>query len=108
MILTQEQAILNGKVEFERIVQWVQQAAREGRRIDLVEEDLFRGLLGLGRTLLGAFVAAQGTGDLGETFERHDGRTLRRLAALRERRYVSVFGELTIARHAYGTRETRK
>ena len=27
---------------------------------------------------------------------------------MHERRYVSIFGELTIRRHVYGTRETRR
>ena len=107
MILSQEQAILNGEIEFERLVRWVQQAGEQGRRIDLVEEQLFRSLLGLGKTLLQAYLAAQGTGDVGETFDR-DGRTLHRLGALHGRRYVSVFGELEVRRHVYGTREGQK
>ena len=107
MILSQEQAMLNGKIEFERMVQWVQEAGREGRRVDLVEEHLFRSLLGLGKALLQAYLAAQGTGDLGERFE-HEGRVLHRLEALHGRRYVSVFGELQVERHVYGTREGQK
>ena len=36
------------------------------------------------------------------------GRALRRLEQTHQRRYVSIFGELPIDRHVYGTRETRK
>jgi hypothetical protein len=44
---------------------------------------------------------------VGETFE-HEGRVLQRLEALHGRRYVSVFGELEVERHVYGTREGQK
>jgi len=52
-------------------------------------------------------VDAEGTGDLGPTFE-HQGRTLRRLDELHDRSFVTVFGELLIRRTVYGTRETQK
>lgn len=107
MILAEEQAILNGKWEFERILQWVLLAGLEGQRIDLVEEEVFRSVLGLGLMMMKIYLAAEGTGDVGEIFE-HEGRMLRRLEELHERRYVSVFGELKIARQVYGTRETQK
>jgi hypothetical protein len=107
MILTHEQAILKGKDQFQEMAGLIQRAAREGRSIDGVERDLWRGLLALGHTLMQAYVAGQGAGDLGPTLQ-NAGRTLRRLEPLHPRRYVSVFGELTILRHVYGTRETQK
>jgi hypothetical protein len=82
-------------------------AAREGTPIDRVERGLWSRLLSLGHAMLEGFVAAQGTGDVGPTVE-HGGRTLRRLDEPHDRRYVSIFGELTIRRHVYGTRETQK
>jgi hypothetical protein len=107
MILAHEEAILNGKLEFEEIVELIGEACRTGQRIDVVEGDVYSRLLKLGKTLLGAYVAGQGTGNVGATLE-YEGRTLRRLEELHERRYVSVFGELKIQRHVYGSRETQK
>jgi hypothetical protein len=73
-----------------------------------VEREVFRQLLGLGHSLLSAFVAAQGDGDLGPHAETPRGRTVRRLPEHHDRRYLSIFGELTITRIVYGTREGRK
>ena len=73
-----------------------------------MEREVFRQLLGLGHTLLSAFVAAQGDGDLGPQAETPEGRTVRRLPERHDRRYVSIFGELTIDRVAYGTREGQR
>jgi hypothetical protein len=73
-----------------------------------VEREVFRRLLGLGHTLLSAFVAAQGDGDLGPETETPGGHLVRRLPGRHDRRYVSIFGELAIARVAYGTREGQK
>jgi hypothetical protein len=105
MIITPEQAALKAQVQFDALRDFVQQAARDGQRIDSVEREVFRQLLGLGHTLLSAFVAAQGDGDLGPQAETPEGRTVRRLPERHDRRYVSIFGELTIERVAYGTRE---
>jgi len=107
MIVTQEQAIFKAEKEFDTLVKTVREAAREARPINEVENDLWDRMLGIGRQLLQAFVEIQGTGDLGETLE-HEGRTLRKLDRLHERRYVSVFGELTVNRSVYGTRESQK
>ena len=108
MIITPEQAALKAQVQFDALRDFVQQAARDGQRIDTVERELFRQLLGLGPTLLSAFVAAQGDGDLGPEVELTEGRTVRRLPERHDRRSVSIFGELTIDRVAYGTREGQK
>lgn len=108
MIITPEQSALKAQVQFDALRDYVQQAARDGQRIDTVERELFRQLLGLGHTLLSAFVAAQGDGDLGPQAETPGGRTVRRLPERHDRRYMSIFGELTIDRVAYGTREGQK
>jgi hypothetical protein len=108
MIITPEQTALKAQVQFDALRDFVQQAARDGQRIDTVERELFRQLLGLGHTLLSAFVAAQGDGDLGPQAEMPGGRTVRRLPERHDRRYVSIFGALTIDRVAYGTREGQK
>jgi hypothetical protein len=105
MIITPEQAALKAQHQFDALRDFVQQAARDGQRIDTVERELFRQLLGLGHALLSAFVAAHGDGDLGPQAETAEGRTVRRLPERHDRRYLSIFGELTIDRVAYGTRE---
>src|SRR6478735_6261500 len=83
MIITPEQAALKAQHQFDALRDFVEQAARDGQRIDTVERELFRQLLGLGRTL-------------------------RRLPERHDRRYVSIFGTLTIGRVAYGTREGQR
>jgi hypothetical protein len=98
MIMTQEQMILKGQVQLDEMVGFVRQAAKDGRPIDQVERSLWQALLGLGRTLLAGYVEGVGPGDVGETLS-YQGRELRRLEAMHERRYVSVFGELTVRRY---------
>jgi hypothetical protein len=108
MIITPEQAALKAQHQFNALRDFVQQAARDGQRIDTVERDVFRQLLGLGHILLSAFVADQGDGDLGPEVTTPEGRTARRLPERHDRRYVSIFGELVISRVVYGTREGQK
>lgn len=107
MILAQEQAILKGEKQFEQIVAFVRQASGDGRAIDQVERGLWERLRSVGLCMLEAFVQGQGTGNMGPTLE-YEGRTLNRLDQTHDRRYVSIFGELSICRHVYGTRETQK
>ena len=108
MIITPEQAALKAQYQFDALRDFVQRAARDELRIDAVEREVFRQLLGLGHALLSAFVAAAGDGDLGPEVEAPEGHTVRRLPERHERRYVSIFGELTIGRAVYGTREGQK
>jgi len=107
MIMQEEAAILKAKAQFEEITRFVRQAAGDGQSIHEVEEGLWRQMLSLGRHCLESFVEHQGDGDLGSTLER-DGKVLRRLEKLYPRRYVSVFGEITIERRVYGTRDSQK
>ena len=106
-ILTQEQAFLKGESKLESLIDLVKQSATRRRAINEVEEDLWQGLLAIGKELLQGFVDIHGSGDLGPTLE-YDGRTRKRLPTLHSRRYVSVFGPLKITRTIYGTRETQK
>jgi hypothetical protein len=108
MIIAPEQAALKAHQQFDALRDFVDRAARAGQRIDAVERELFRQLLGLGHTLLSAFVAQQGDGDLGPEVQAAEGRTARRLPEPHDRRYVSVFGELTITRAVYGSREGQR
>ena len=108
MIITPEQAALKAREQFDALRDFVDQAARDGQRIDTVERELFRQLLGLGHSLLSAFVAQQGDGDLGPEAETPAGHIAHRLPERHDRRYVSVFGELTITRAVYGSREGQR
>jgi hypothetical protein len=107
MIVAQERMILKGQAQLNEMVALVRQAARDGRPIHEVERSLWDSLLALGRTLLVGYVEGVGPGDLGETLS-HEGRDLKRLDMPHDRRYVSVFGELTVQRCVYGSRETQK
>lgn len=102
-----EQMIGKGQMQFDPMAALVRQAARKGRPLDRMERGLWVSLLALGRTLLEGHVASQGTGDVGPTLT-VEGWTWQRLETLHDRRYVSIFGELTIGRTVYGTRETQK
>jgi hypothetical protein len=107
MIMAQERMILKGQMQLEEMVTFVRQAARDGQPIDRVERGLWQSLLALGHSLLAGYVEGVGAGDVGETLS-YEGRELKRLKSLHERRYVSVFGELTVKRHVYGARETQR
>jgi hypothetical protein len=107
MIMAQERTILKGQTQLDEMVAFVRQAAKDGRPIDEVERGLWQAMLTLGHTMLTAYVEGVGAGDVGETMP-YEGRTLKRLESLHERRYVSVFGELTVRRCVYGSRETQK
>jgi len=106
-MMAQEEAILKAQAQFSEMMAFVRQAPTTGSSIDQVERGLWEQLLAVGRALLEGYVAGYDTGDLGPTLE-HQGRPLRRLDDPHDRRYVSVFGELTIPRTVYGTRETQK
>lgn len=106
-MMEQEQAIFKAKGLFDHLTAMVQEASENGEAIHQVEGALWQGLLNLGLLLLQGYVEEQGDGDLGPTIE-HQDKTLKRLESLHEKRYVSVFGEIRIARTVYGTRESQK
>jgi hypothetical protein len=108
MIMSQERGFLKSQQQLQAMEGFVEQAARDERRIDQVERELFSRLLTLGHTLLSAFVVAQGEGDLGPQLPTSDGRTVRRLKTKHERRYLSIFGELGIDRWVYAEREKQQ
>jgi hypothetical protein len=107
-MMVTEQAALKAQEQFEQIQNFIGQAVQDGRRIDSVERDLMRYLLALGYSLLSSYVAQQGDGDVGSDVTTPEGDTARRLPERHDRRYVSIFGELTIPRVVYGTREGQK
>ena len=103
MIMAQEQSILKAERQLEDLAQLLRQASQDSRPIDEVERDLWKGMLQVGLAMMQGYVEGCGSGDMGPTLE-HEGRPLRRLEDKHDRRYVSVFGELTIQRTVYGTR----
>jgi hypothetical protein len=108
MILTQEQAFLKAEKQLQELMASVRQAADQDRRMDQVERSVMEQLLQVGLSLLTAFVARHGDGDVGESTVTPGGETVRRLNEPHERRYVSIFGELAIRRFVYGSREGQK
>jgi hypothetical protein len=107
VIISQERAFLKAQRQLATICRRVEQAAEDGQRIDQAERELFSQLLAVGLTLLEAFVKAQGDGDAGAELEA-DGHTVRRLPEAHARRYLSIFGELRIARRVYARRAGQK
>ena len=100
MIMAQEKHFIKAREEFEALCDWIGQADGERLRIDQAERGLFARLLAIGLLLLRAFVAKCGEGDVGQTVEK-EGRLLRRSSEPHRRRYLSIFGELTIERFVY-------
>ncbi len=88
-----------------QLFRFVQQAAEAGKPVHEVERGIWQRLLTLGRQALEEFFRLQGTGDVGETFTMPEGRELQRLEERHPRCYHSIFGEFTLERTAYGTRE---
>ena len=105
MISTHEELVLQAHQQFDALLALVEEA--KSQRIDCFEGDVFGGLLGLGLTLVRLFVGNKGTGDTGPSLDTAAG-AWKRLENLHPRRYVSIFGELTIDRTVYGTREKQK
>jgi len=88
-----------------RLFQLVEQGARAGTAAHVVEEQLFRQLLVVGRQVYEHFLAFHGTGDVGEQFALPDGRQVQRFPEPHARPLVTIFGEFTLARAVYGSRE---
>lgn len=72
------------------------------------EEKTLRVLLSMGRECVRILLHVLGTGDVGESTELPDGRTVSRLKELHKREYLSIFGEFELSRCVYGRGERRK
>ena len=105
MIMTHEQTLLKAQAQLQALCDFVQKAGADRLRLDQVERGLFDQLLHLGHTLLTAFVARAGDGDVGPTATAADGRPCRRLPQPHTRTYRSLFGAVPLTRFVYGTRE---
>src|SRR4051812_46410524 len=108
MIMTQDQAFGKAQQQLLDLIAFVRQATQDQQRLDQVERGLFTHLLQLGLSLLTAFVAAAGDGDVGDTTTTADGTPCRRLPQPHQRTYRSLFGTLPICRFVYGSREGQK
>jgi len=111
MSMTQEQGVLKSETlqqQFAQLQACVRRAAKEGRPIHEVEQELWSRLLHMGHEALGQFLRLQGNGDMGETVTLPSGEVCQRLQELHPRRYVSIFGEFCLSRVVYGKREGQK
>src|ERR1700722_9110272 len=108
MIMTQEEAFLKAQQQLHDLISFAQQASQDRLRIDLVERGLFSRLLQLGHSLLTAFVAQAGNGDVGQSTTDTHNQPCKRLPESHARPYRSIFGLLEISRFVYGTREGQK
>jgi hypothetical protein len=80
-------------------------AAEAGLPAHEVEQALWKRVLLLGREALGLFFELQGQGDVGPEITLPDGCTARRLPEAHDRPYRSAFGDFTLARVCYGSRQ---
>jgi hypothetical protein len=106
---TPEQASVDQALSiFWTIVERLHVAAEREQPIHQAEEMIFRQLLVMGRSLLQAFLASSGDGDVGPTLTLSgDGssespQVLPRLDGPRSRPYLSIFGDVEITRVGYG------
>jgi hypothetical protein len=106
---TPEQASVDHALDlFWTLVERLKSAADLQLPIHHVEETLFRQLLLMGHSLLAAFVASSGQGDVGPTLtlpgERptNPPRVWPKLDGSQSRPYLSIFGEISITRACYG------
>lgn len=106
-MMAQEKQFLKSQEQFGALCELVQQAGRDGLRMDEIERQLMPGLMLLGRRFLEGHVAALGDGDVGTNVSSDD-RTLQRSQEPHSRRYLSIFGELIIRRYVYVAREGQK
>lgn len=85
----------------------VENAIKECRPVHETEEQVLRMLLQLGRASLELLFMSLGSGDVGETHELPNGRTVKRLDQ-HSRSYLSIFGAFNLSRFVYGQRAGRK
>lgn len=93
--------ILTARELVDQMDAYVQQAAREGKPLDEVERTLLDSALKIGFAATEQFLQLQGNGDLGQTVETADGRTLRRSVEPIERPLRTVFGQHVIRAYVY-------
>ena len=97
-----DRTVVDANAQFETLLESVNEAAAQPMALHEVERDVFRALLALGRTLLIHFLQQKGVGDCGETVSLDTGERLER-GEIGARPYLSIFGEVAIARYMYGS-----
>lgn len=106
--LTTESKGLDLSAQLAEVTGFVYDAAREGLPAHELEQGLWSRLLQLGHELQAAYFAWAGDGDCGESLTLADGRVVRRLPRRYDRPYQSIFGDFTLERVVYGTREGQR
>ena len=106
-MMTQEMDFLKAQQQFQRLCDLMRQAGREGWRLDEIERQAMPELMRLGLEFLTGHVESQGDGDVGPEVT-YDNRTVRRSEEPHARRYLSIFGEMSIPRYVYALREGQK
>lgn len=94
-----DKKIAEAQQEFNAILDFIIRSATS-HEIHQVEDALYRMLLRLGRILLELFILAVGTGMIGKELVTQDGAVYRYLRDSK-RKYLSIFGEITILRAYY-------
>ena len=92
----------------EKLERFVVEAAEQGTSQYDVERGVLAMVLKSGRLAMDLFLQLQGDGDLGETVETEEGKTLHRSEDRIERRLRSVFGEHTFQAYVYAPGPKKK
>ena len=92
----------------DQLLGFVRHAADQGRPAHEVERAIWDRVLQLGREAFALFLRLHGTGDVGDQLTLPDGSTADRLPTTHTRGYRSVFGDFTVARACYGTRDGQR
>jgi len=100
-----EQEILD---QAKALISTVEESYHKGTAIHKIEKDLFKMVLKMGHQALELLFELCGTGDVGESVCLDDERTVKRLPTLHVKPYLSIFGEFSINRYVYGSREGQK
>lgn len=93
---------------FNKLVEETRSAARQGRAIDMVEQEIWQGLLRVGQKLLGSVFQQLGDGDVGAEIERESQKPLKRSTKPQRRRYRSIFGSFELSRYTYAEHAKRR
>ena len=94
--------------QLEQLEHYVKQSAITGEAIHQVETGIWHRVLELGYQAMGMYLSLQGDGDMGETLALENGEIVYRLPSVRHREYQSVFGDFSLERPVYGSREGQK
>ena len=92
---------------FDRLREFVADAARDGLSLKVTEETVLKLILQLAHAAMTLFFTLQGSGDLGPTLETDDG-TLHRSDEPHTREVRTLFGEHSYAAYIYGRDLDRK